>query len=279
MNERQPAVFFQGDDYSSSGLALTTDTRPRLRWTTQLHHRFVDAVTHLGGPDKATPKTIKRIMGVKGLTLYHLKSHLQKFRLGKQSHNYKDLYKDQPAARQNPKAVLDLQRNAVAAATCGIPSCSLIDHQNIHDAQAHQIQMKERRRLNEKLEVERQLQRRIDAHGKYMEKLLEKACQTISNENMSSQSEIYFGSQGFDDSMNKMKEFGFPLNFESSDHNNFVAAAEEEGINIRMLSPDIYSNGRWCDDQMAMAAQTFGTEKDDFNFRWDHFQMASLTIE
>ncbi|KAK0585011.1 hypothetical protein LWI29_022161 [Acer saccharum] len=204
MNERQPAVFFQGDDYSSSGLALTTDTRPRLRWTAQLHHRFVDAVTHLGGPDKATPKTIKRIMGVKGLTLYHLKSHLQ---------------------------------------------------------------------------VERQLQRRIDAHGKYMEKLLEKACQTISNENMSSQSDIYFGSQGFDDSMNKMKEFGFPLNFESSDHNNFVAAAEEEGINIRMLSPDIYSNSRWCDDQMAMAAQTFGTEKDDFNFRWDHFQMASLTIE
>ncbi|KAI9154267.1 hypothetical protein LWI28_023562 [Acer negundo] len=128
MNERHPAVFFQGDDYSSSGLALITDTRPRLRWTAQLHHRFVDAVTHLGGPDKATPKTIKRIMGVKGLTLYHLKSHLQKFRLGKQSHNYKDLYKDQPAAtRQNPK-VLDLQRNAVAAVTSEIPSCSLIDH-------------------------------------------------------------------------------------------------------------------------------------------------------
>ncbi|TXG57723.1 hypothetical protein EZV62_015552 [Acer yangbiense] len=191
MNERHPAVFSQGDDYSSSGLALTTDTRPRLRWTAQLHQRFVDAVTHLGGPDKATPKTIKRIMGVKGLTLYHLKSHLQKFRLGKQPHNYKDLYKDQPAARQNPKAVLDLQRNAVAAATSGIPSCSLIDHQNIHHDQALQIQMKERRRLNEKVEVERKLQRRIDAHGNYMQKLLEKACQTIFDieNNMSSQTQ------------------------------------------------------------------------------------------
>ncbi|KAK4834543.1 hypothetical protein QYF36_024637 [Acer negundo] len=273
MNARQPAVFFQGDDYSSSGLALTTDTRPRLRWTAELHHRFVDAVTHLGGPDKATPKTIKRIMGVKGLTLYHLKSHLQKFRLGKQSLHNKDLYKDQPAARQNPK-VLDLQRNAVAASE--IPSCSLIDLQNICNDQAPQIQMKERRRINEKLEVERQLQRRIDAHGKYMEKLLEKACQTISNENMSSQSDIYFGIQGFDDHrMNKMKEFGFPLNLESSGHNHFVAA-EEGGINIQMLRPDSYN---WCDDQMAMAAQTFGTEKDDFNFRWDHFQMASLSIE
>ncbi|KAG7010453.1 Myb family transcription factor APL [Cucurbita argyrosperma subsp. argyrosperma] len=63
----------QGD----SGLVLTTDPKPRLRWTVELHERFVDAVTQLGGPDKATPKTIMRVMGVKGLTLYHLKSHLQ----------------------------------------------------------------------------------------------------------------------------------------------------------------------------------------------------------
>ncbi|KAK6161772.1 hypothetical protein DH2020_005153 [Rehmannia glutinosa] len=58
-------------------LVLTTDPKPRLRWTTELHERFVDAVTQLGGPDKATPKTIMRTMGVKGLTLYHLKSDLQ----------------------------------------------------------------------------------------------------------------------------------------------------------------------------------------------------------
>ncbi|RWR74370.1 protein PHR1-LIKE 3-like protein isoform X2 [Cinnamomum micranthum f. kanehirae] len=58
-------------------LVLSTDPKPRLRWTAELHERFVDAVTQLGGPDKATPKTIMRTMGVKGLTLYHLKSHLQ----------------------------------------------------------------------------------------------------------------------------------------------------------------------------------------------------------
>ncbi|KAL8461757.1 hypothetical protein ACS0TY_033020 [Phlomoides rotata] len=66
-------------------LVLTSDPKPRLRWTADLHERFVDAVTQLGGAGKATPKAIMRTMGVKGLTLFHLKSHLQKFRLGKQS--------------------------------------------------------------------------------------------------------------------------------------------------------------------------------------------------
>ena len=34
-----------------SGLVLTTDPKPRLRWTVELHDRFVDAVAQLGGPD------------------------------------------------------------------------------------------------------------------------------------------------------------------------------------------------------------------------------------
>lgn len=43
--------------YSCSGevevdarLVMTTDPKPRLRWTAELHDRFVDAVTQLGGP-------------------------------------------------------------------------------------------------------------------------------------------------------------------------------------------------------------------------------------
>ena len=33
------------------GVILSTDPKPRLRWTSQLHQRFVDAITQLGGAD------------------------------------------------------------------------------------------------------------------------------------------------------------------------------------------------------------------------------------
>ncbi|KDO38455.1 hypothetical protein CISIN_1g038008mg [Citrus sinensis] len=31
-------------------VVMTSDPKPRLRWTADLHDRFVDAVTQLGGP-------------------------------------------------------------------------------------------------------------------------------------------------------------------------------------------------------------------------------------
>nr|CAB3487956.1 unnamed protein product [Digitaria exilis] len=58
---------------------------PRMRWTAELHRSFVRAIECLGGHDKATPKLILQFMGAKGLTISHVKSHLQMYRAARLS--------------------------------------------------------------------------------------------------------------------------------------------------------------------------------------------------
>ncbi|XP_023003590.1 transcription factor HHO5-like [Cucurbita maxima] len=58
-----------------------TIRKQRRCWSPELHRRFVDALHRLGGSQVATPKQIRELMQVDGLTNDEVKSHLQKYRL------------------------------------------------------------------------------------------------------------------------------------------------------------------------------------------------------
>lgn len=153
------------------GVVVSTDPKPRLKWTPELHERFVDAVTQLGGPDKATPKSVMRVMGVKGLTLYHLKSHLQKYRLGKQSckESTSDTNKDGASSDCNKGPNI----------TGRDSNTRTNKKEAMHIAEALNAQVEVQKRLHEQLEVQRCLQLRIEAQGKYLQTILEKAQQAL----------------------------------------------------------------------------------------------------
>ncbi|KAG5592467.1 hypothetical protein H5410_042981 [Solanum commersonii] len=164
-----------------NGVVMTRDPKPRLRWTADLHDRFVDAVTKLGGPDslefaEATPKSVLRLMGLKGLTLYHLKSHLQKYRLGQQT-------KKQNAADQNRENIAGESFGQFSLHSSGpsITSSSMDGMQGeapISEALMRQIDAQ--KRLHEQFEVQQKLQMRIEAQGKYLQAILDKAQKSLS---------------------------------------------------------------------------------------------------
>ncbi|KAL1807776.1 hypothetical protein ACET3Z_024766 [Daucus carota] len=55
--------------------------KARRCWSPELHRRFLQALQQLGGAHVATPKQIRELMKVDGLTNDEVKSHLQKYRL------------------------------------------------------------------------------------------------------------------------------------------------------------------------------------------------------
>lgn len=58
-----------------------SNRKQRRCWSPELHRRFLHALQQLGGSHVATPKQIRDLMKVDGLTNDEVKSHLQKYRL------------------------------------------------------------------------------------------------------------------------------------------------------------------------------------------------------
>ncbi|CAH8387389.1 unnamed protein product [Eruca vesicaria subsp. sativa] len=170
-----------GNSPGDSGLILSTDAKPRLKWTPDLHERFIEAVNQLGGADKATPKTIMKVMGIPGLTLYHLKSHLQKYRLSKNLNG-------QANSGLNKIGMMTMiEEKSPDADEIQSESLSIGPQPNKNSpiSEALHMQIEVQRRLHEQLEVQRHLQLRIEAQGKYLQSVLEKAQETLGRQNLS----------------------------------------------------------------------------------------------
>ncbi|KAL9235167.1 hypothetical protein vseg_009954 [Gypsophila vaccaria] len=139
---------------SANTISSSQSNKSRMRWTPELHEAFVDAVNHLGGSERATPKGVLRLMNVEGLTIYHVKSHLQKYR----------------TARVRPESSEGNSENKTGTAE----QVSLVDLKtSMTISEALHMQMQVQKQLHEQLEIQRKLQLQIEEQGKYLLQMLE----------------------------------------------------------------------------------------------------------
>ncbi|KAG6771676.1 hypothetical protein POTOM_023058 [Populus tomentosa] len=128
--------------------------KERLRcWTQELHDRFEEAVNQLGGPDRATPKGILRAMGISGLTIYHVKSHLQKYRISK-------CIPETNRGKYERRNISEMLPNFSAKSGAQLNEALL-------------MQMEVQKRLSDQLEVQKSLKNKIEAQGRFLERIVE----------------------------------------------------------------------------------------------------------
>ncbi|CAL0311055.1 unnamed protein product [Lupinus luteus] len=144
---------------TSNGTIVASKTR--IRWTQDLHEKFVECVNRLGGAEKATPKAILRMMDSDGLTIFHVKSHLQKYRIAK--------YMPEPAPGKSEKKFHTVNMHHLDVKT------------GLQIRETLQLQLDAQRRLHEQLEIQRTLQVRIEEQGRQLKKMFDQQQKTSNN--------------------------------------------------------------------------------------------------
>ncbi|OWM78801.1 hypothetical protein CDL15_Pgr002972 [Punica granatum] len=145
-------LFLQGGNGpGDSGLVLSTDAKPRLKWTPDLHER-------------GYPKNGYEVNGDSGTYSLPL---------------------EESSSGAAPLAGADKtpEQNGAHASSLSIGPQP---NKSIHFSEALQMQIEVQRRLHEQLEVQRHLQLRIEAQGKYLQAVLEKAQETLGKQNLGS---------------------------------------------------------------------------------------------
>ncbi|XP_031488925.1 myb family transcription factor PHL5-like [Nymphaea colorata] len=170
---------------TASSRPLSAGSKTRMRWTQDLHEQFVKSVNRLGGAEKATPKGILKLMNSDKLTIFQVKSHLQKYRM----------------AKGYPESAVDTL--ATSTSSDGTPQMDMKSGKHI--AKALRLQMDVQKLLHEQLEVQRNLQVRIEEHGKYLQKLLEQQ-QKCSRRLFASQEKDAAGSDELSDVIEDAEE-------------------------------------------------------------------------
>ncbi|KAL5550439.1 hypothetical protein UlMin_000615 [Ulmus minor] len=128
--------------------------KERLRWTEELHDRFVDAVTKLGGPERATPKGILKAMGDSRLSILHVKSHLQKYRMANL------IPESTSRGKFEKKSISEI-----------LPNFSTTSAAQLNEALKIMEMEMQRTHLSDQSEVQKSLRLKMEAQGRYLERI------------------------------------------------------------------------------------------------------------
>ncbi|KAK6232280.1 hypothetical protein SCA6_002353 [Theobroma cacao] len=135
-----------------------SNIKTRIKWTVELHKKFVNCVNLLGGAEKATPRAILKLMESNGLTVLQVKSHLQKYRYAKYITGSTQAKPDQGVDDDD------------------LPMLYLKSGMQVKEIL--QMQLEVQRHLCEQLEIQQNLQQAIQEQGKQIQMMLEQLKKT-----------------------------------------------------------------------------------------------------